>query len=156
MVNATFDLEGQAEADGPAIFGALAQGTCELGRESEGQCILGTIAAAAVGCAKDLHERAVEPFDPPYSVGAEGDGKYDMLACLNGKRIPRLPIWLYGNDGCGVFKRRRADNYLSPRSASAKMSFSGYSCSHFRPVRMKSQTVGLQSPPSSSGDCKNC
>jgi len=73
MVNATVNLEGHAEANGPAIFGTLAQSTCELGRKSEGQCILGAIAAAAVGRAKDHHESAVEPFDPPYSVGAEGD-----------------------------------------------------------------------------------
>lgn len=73
VMNATFDLEGHAEANGPAIFGALAQSTCELGRESQGQCILGAIAAAAVGRAKDIHESTVEPFDPPYPVGAEGD-----------------------------------------------------------------------------------
>ena len=73
MVNATFDLEGHAEANGPAILGALAKSTCELGCESKGECILGAIAAAAVGRAKDIHESAVEPFDPPYPIGAEGD-----------------------------------------------------------------------------------
>ena len=72
MVNAPFDLEGHAEANGPAIFDALAQSTCELGRESERQCIWGAIAAAALGRAKDHHERAVEPFDPPYLVSAAG------------------------------------------------------------------------------------
>jgi len=79
-----------------------------------------------------------------------------MLACLNGKRILRRLVWLNGDDGRGILKQRRAGDHLSPRSTSAKMSICGYSCSHFRSVRMKSQAVGLQSPPSSSGDCKNC
>ena len=69
-----------------------------------------------------------------------------MLACLNGKRIPRLLVWLNGDDGRGIFKQRRAGDHLSPRSASAKMSICGYPCRHFRPVSMKSQPVGLQAP----------
>lgn len=58
-----------------------------------------------------------------------------MLACRNGKRIPRLLIWLNGDDGRGIFKRWRAEDHLSPRSASAKMSICGYSSGHFRRVR---------------------
>ena len=73
MANVPFDLEGHAEPNRPAIFGALAQGACELGREDERQRILGAIAGAGVGRAKDLHKSGVEPFDPPYPVGVEGD-----------------------------------------------------------------------------------
>jgi hypothetical protein len=93
VVNAISDPDGRVEANRLAIFGTSAESTRELGRESERQCISRINGVGVVRRAKDLHESAVEPIDPPYSVDAAGGHKYDILTRLNGESIaPRVPL----------------------------------------------------------------